>query len=148
MDVSVGALLKMAFTHQSGLAVRTDVGGSPVRNALYVHGPPVTTAALSTLFHSVALTVHLKEDIFWQASPYTDPESVKRWGEGGSSTKWVKYFNTKQFTLLTAQTSHTVLTALFLLILIFIFTVCSLSSSLLSSPSPGKNIKALLPAFL
>ena len=31
----VEALLKMAFTHYGGLALRTDVGGSPVENGLY-----------------------------------------------------------------------------------------------------------------
>ena len=48
-----------------------------MRDALHVHGTSVTAAALSSLLRPLslppALAVHLKEDIFRQASPHADP---------------------------------------------------------------------------
>ena len=48
-----------------------------MRDALHVHGTSVAAAALPSLLRPLslppALAVHMKEDVFWQASPHADP---------------------------------------------------------------------------
>ena len=48
-----------------------------MRDALHMHGMSVAAAALPSLLRPLslppALAVHLKEDVFWQASPHADP---------------------------------------------------------------------------